>query len=61
MNDALLERLSAAHHKVAQLVLIDPVYLPIFVRLEAEIVAAQTSSNTIARARAVAANHRATA
>lgn len=48
-----LERLKAARHKVAQLVLIDRVYLPIFERLESEIVALEMDNDLLARARAL--------
>ncbi|WP_407473636.1 hypothetical protein [Sulfitobacter sp. PM12] len=48
-----LERLKAARHKVAQLVLIDRVYLPIFERLESEIVALEVDNDMLARARAL--------
>ncbi len=48
-----LERLKAARHKVAQLVLIDRVYLPIFERLESEIVALEMENDLLARARAL--------
>ncbi|MGQ0566716.1 MAG: hypothetical protein ACT4OK_16865 [Gemmobacter sp.] len=51
-----LDRLRRAHAKVARLVVADPVYAPIFTRLEAEIVDAEAalSGDVIARARAVA-------
>ena len=53
---ATLERLRRAHAKVAALVVADPVYAPIFTRLEAEIADAEAalSGDVIARARAVA-------
>ncbi|MDD9730441.1 hypothetical protein PVW46_11025 [Mameliella sp. AT18] len=60
MAKTLLDRLRSAHQSVAELVLIDPVYLPIFERLEAELLAAQSSESAIERARAVAARQRAT-
>ena len=47
----LLERLKAARLKVAQLVLIDRVYLPIFERLEKEIVALERDEKLMERAR----------
>ncbi len=53
---AELERLRRAHAKVARLVVADPVYSPIFLRLEAEIADAEAllSGDLLARARAVA-------
>ncbi len=47
----LLERLKAARLTVAQLVLIDRVYLPIFERLEKEIVALERDEKLMERAR----------
>ena len=51
-----LERLRRAHAKVARLVVADPVYSPIFLRLEAEIADAEAmlSGDILARVRAVA-------
>lgn len=49
-----LERLRKARHKVAQLVMIDRVYLPIFKRLEHEIENRLKEDDLIARARAIA-------
>lgn len=46
-----LERLKAARQKVAQLVLIDRVYLPVFERLEREITAAELEEQMIASAK----------
>ena len=53
---AELERLRRAHAKVARLVVADPVYAPIFLRLEAEIADAEAmqSGDVMARARAIA-------
>jgi len=48
-----IEELRKAHHTVAQLVLIDRVYLPIFKRLNDEIAARELDADLIARARAV--------
>ena len=56
-----LQRLTAAYAKVAALVVHDPVYVPIFERLEAELAALEVRGNTIERARAVAARQRAIA
>ncbi len=57
MSSAKLDRLRAAHAKVAQLVMMDIVYLPIFRRLEAELAAeeARTKNDAIAYARAAMA------
>ena len=54
-----LERLIAARDKAAHLVLVDPVYAPIFERLEAELHAADTTRDAITRARAIALAQRA--
>jgi hypothetical protein len=56
-----LVRLRAAHIFLAELMLADPVYAPIFERIEAEITAATKSNELIERARAVATHQRATA
>ena len=52
-----LERLRAALETVAKLVVADPVYAPIFARLEAEIAQEEAllANDVVARARAVAA------
>jgi hypothetical protein len=52
-----LERLRAALETVAKLVVADPVYVPIFTRLEAEIAQEEAivANDVVARARAVAA------
>ena len=54
-----LTSLQSAYLKVATLVLHDEVYLPIFERLEREIATLQERDDVIARARAVAALHKA--
>ena len=59
MAKSYIERLRAAYSKVAGLVLHDPVYVPIFLRLEAEIAAAEIEGEVIGRARAVAARQKA--
>jgi hypothetical protein len=61
-TSATLDRLRKAHAKVARLVVADPVYVPVFTRLEAEIAEAEAAlkDDVIARARAVA-RQRATA
>lgn len=51
-----LKSLQVAHRKVAALVLIDPVYLPIFERIEREIDMLNAESDVISRARAIAAH-----
>lgn len=54
-----LKSLQSAYAKVAVLVLHDPVYLPIFERIEREIAALEVKGDAISRARAVAARHKA--
>ncbi len=54
-----LEELIAARTKVAKLVLMDRVYLPIFARLEREIATLEAETDLIARARAVVQIHNA--
>ena len=61
MPPTQLKRLQDAYRKAAELVLMDPVYLPIFERLEKELLAAEAAGDAVARARAVAALHRAKA
>ncbi len=56
-----LKSLQSAYTKVATLVLTDPVYLPIFVRIEREIAILESDGDAISRARAVAARHKAVA
>jgi hypothetical protein len=55
MHSATLDRLRKARAKVALLVVADPVYAPVFARLEAEVADADAalSGNAVARARAV--------
>ena len=48
-----LERLQAALETIAALIIDDPVYLPIFERLEREIELERNRADTMARARAV--------
>lgn len=48
-----IERLQKARHTVAQLVLMDRVYLPIFERLDAEIAAMEHEQALMDRARAI--------
>ncbi len=56
-----LQRLHSAQAKVAKLVVADPAYAPIFVRLEHEISLAQAEGDVMARARAVVARQSAMA
>lgn len=53
MAQITITRLQAAYAKVAALVVHDPVYIPIFERLDAEIAAFETAGDIVARARAV--------
>ncbi len=55
-NDSAFSKddLKKAHRKVAQLVLIDRVYLPIFERLEMEVAAREHDEALFERAKAVA-------
>jgi len=57
MAKTQLQRLQAAYKITAKLVILDPVYLPIFQRLGAELLAADTDADAISRARAVAARY----
>ena len=57
----LMQELLECRLKVAQLVMIDKVYLPIFERLEKEIAALEAECASIERARAVIACYKATA
>ncbi|MDP3341502.1 hypothetical protein [Frigidibacter sp.] len=56
-----LEELRAAHAKVAKLVIVDPVYVPVFERLELMIAEAESKGDVLARARAIAARQSAMA
>lgn len=56
-----LIRLKNAYRKVAELLQADPVYVPIFIRLEQEIAALEDTNNALARARAIAQLYKATA
>lgn len=53
-NDITLKEIKDAHHKLAQLVMIDRAYLPIFERLENEIAEREAADALFERARAVA-------
>lgn len=56
-----LEDIQKMHVMIAALVSKDPVYLPLFLRIEQELVLFDTQTSAIERARAVAALHRAAA
>lgn len=58
MGNVDLKILKDMHRKAALLVLRDPVYLPIFERIECEIAALEAEGDVVSRARAVAALHR---
>lgn len=53
--------LQEMHRIVAELVIADPVYIPIFERIEREIAAMEKRDDAISRARAIVANQRASA
>lgn len=53
--------LEAAHRKVAILLTRNDAYLPIFTRLEAELIVARADSDPIAKARAIMERQRAMA
>ena len=54
--NAELARLESALEKVARLVLLDPVYAPIFLRLEQEITKVRLTLDAVDRARALVRN-----
>lgn len=56
----ILSDLQKMHRMAAVLVIADPVYLPIFERLEHELAVFEAKDDAISRARAIAALHRAT-
>jgi hypothetical protein len=56
-----LQELHHMHRMAAALVVADPVYLPLFERVEAELAATQNHEDAISRARAIAARQRAAA
>ncbi|UVC11196.1 hypothetical protein IHQ71_11825 [Rhizobium sp. TH2] len=60
-RDFTLERLKAARVTVAQLLEEDPIYAPIFIRLENEIAAEEAKGDPLARARAIVATQSAMA
>jgi hypothetical protein len=56
-----LEKLKAAYSKAAALVIEDPVYLPIFERIEREIALYEKQDDAIKRAKAIAERYNAVA
>lgn len=54
-----LAKLQAAQGILAELVIEDPVYIPVFERIEREISLLEHQQSAIERARAVAARHKA--
>lgn len=56
-----LEKLKAAYSKAAALVVVDPVYLPVFERIEREIALFENQDDAIQRARAIADSYKAVA
>jgi len=58
MSKPDLKSLQSAHRKMAMLVLHDPVYVPIFERIEKEIALLDYQDDAISRARAVAGRHK---
>ena len=56
-----LSDLQKMHRMAAALVVSDPVYLPIFERIEFELAAYEATGDAVSRARAIAATHRAAA
>lgn len=54
--DSRLARLHRARDKVALMVVADPVFAPVFQRLDALIAEAEAAGDVVARARAVAQN-----
>lgn len=58
MSNLDLKSLQSAHRKMAELVLHDPVYLPILERIEKEIALLNDQQDAIDRARVVAGLHK---
>jgi hypothetical protein len=56
-----LSELQTMHRMAAALVIADPIYLPIFERIEQELAAFEAKGDAISRARAIAARHKAAA
>lgn len=53
--------LKTMHRMAAAMVIVDPVYLPIFERIEHELAAFEAQGDAISRARAIAACYKAAA
>jgi hypothetical protein len=53
-----LSDLHHMHRMAAALVVVDPVYLPLFERVESELAAFEAKGDAISRARAIAARQR---
>lgn len=56
-----LKNLKAAFKKVAALVIEDPVYVPVFERIEREIALFEKRDDAVSRARAIAGRYKAVA
>lgn len=56
-----LSDLQKMHRMAAAMVIADPVYLPIFERIELELAVFEAKGDAISRARAIAARHKAVA
>ena len=56
-----LSDLHHMHRMAAALVVADPVYLPLFERVESELTAYEATGDAISRAHAIAARHKAAA
>ena len=54
-----VDRLARLHAALAELACVDPVYLPIFARIDAELELARMAADPVAKARALAAALRA--
>ena len=61
MPDISLDDLKKMHLMAAALVITDPVYLPIFTRIEEELASWSSRDDAISRARAIAASYKAVA
>lgn len=55
-----LDDLHRMHRMAAALVIADPVYLPVFERIEHELAVFEAKGDAVSRARAIAARHGAT-
>ncbi|MCB5411891.1 hypothetical protein [Pseudogemmobacter faecipullorum] len=56
-----LAELQKMHRMAAALVVADPVYLPVFERIEQELAAYEAKDDAVSRARAISARYRAAA